>query len=76
MSKLGLIAKAILADAKNPEIPDDKKMETIEEGMKVFAVELINLFNYLKEKGVDTEISVGVIETMGVQYDGRAKKFK
>lgn len=76
MSKLKLIAKAILADVKNPDIPDDKKMETIEEGMKVFAIESVNLLQYLKENNITPEVIAGIMDSQGITWDGRTKKFK
>lgn len=76
MNKLTLLAKAILADVKNPDIPDEKKMETIEEGMKVYAVENVNLLQFLKDKELEPEVINGVMETQGLVFDGRAKRFK
>lgn len=76
MNKLQLIAKAILAEVKNPDIPDEKKIETIEEGIKVFAVECVNLLQYLKENNVAPEVVAGIMESQGLVLDGRTKKFK
>lgn len=76
MSKLKLVAKAILADVKNPDIPDDKKMETIEDSMKAFAVECVNLLQYLKDNNIAPEVVAGIMENQGITWDGRAKKFK
>lgn len=76
MSKLKLIAKAILADIKNPDIPDEKKLETIEENVKVFAVESVNLLLFLKDNNVTAEVLTGLMEAQGFVMDGRTKKFK
>lgn len=76
MNKLSLIAKAILADVKNPDIPEEKKIETIEEGMKVYAVECVNLFMYLKDNNIAPEVVAGLMEGQGLVIDGRTKKFK
>lgn len=76
MSKLKLIAKAILADVKNPDIPEEKKVETIEEGMKVYAVESVNLLLFLKDNNVTAEVLTGLMEAQGFVLDGRNKKFK
>lgn len=76
MNKLTLIAKAVLADAKNPDIADDKKLETIEDGLRTFAVECLNLLNYLKENSIAQDVITGIIATQGVDFDGRTKKYK
>jgi len=76
MNKLELIAKAILADVKNPDISDEQKMLTIQEGMKVYAVESVNLLQYLKENNIAPEVIAGIMGSQGFDYDGRTKKYK
>lgn len=76
MNKLELIAKAILADVKNPDISDEQKMLTIVEDMKVYAVESLNLLQYLKENNIAPEVIIGLMATQGFDFDGRTKKFK
>jgi hypothetical protein len=76
MTKLELIAKALLADVQNPELTDEQKRAVISESVREFTSEMINLVVYLKDEGLDTDTIRGLMETQGILYDGRTNKFK
>lgn len=55
---------------------EDDQYNAILEGLKSYAVTVLNLAQYLREKNVDMDTARGIMEGHGISYDGKSKKFK
>jgi hypothetical protein len=76
MSQIDLMAKVLLADLSNPNSSEDEKRTMIAQAMREYTVECLNLAQYLRDSNVEMEIARGIMETKGISYDGKSKKFK
>ena len=55
---------------------DEEKASLIEGAMKSFAVDVLNLAQYLRDKNIEMETARDIMEGYGVTFDGKSKKFK
>lgn len=71
MTKLELMSKDL---AKRLEGAENKE-EVLQEGIKSFASDALNLFQYLRTKNVDEDAAHFIMEQQGVDYNPKSKKF-
>lgn len=55
---------------------EDEKAALIETAMRSFAVDVLNLAQYLRDKNIEMETARDIMEGYGVTFDGKSKKFK
>lgn len=71
MNKLDLSVKVLLQELETSE---DKEV-TLKASFKSFAADVLNLGQYLREKNIEQETARDLIETTGMDYNLKTRKF-
>ena len=72
MNTLELQAKVLQTTLGLP----DEKAVVIEQTMRSYTIDILNIAQYLRDKNVDMDTSRGILEGHGITFDGKSKKFK
>jgi hypothetical protein len=75
VSTLKLIAKVLNTDLKNSDLTDESRLELIENSVREFAVDLLNKYNFLKEKNVEDNTLRELMRLEDVDFNLKTKKF-
>lgn len=75
MNKLELVATVLNADLKDIELSEEGRKAKIAEAVRMFAADMLNLNQMLREKSLDPEAAREIMEQQGLDYSGKTRKF-
>lgn len=75
MNKLELVATVLNAELKEPDLTDDQRKAKIGEAVRMFAADMLNLNQMLRDKNLEAEASREIMEQQGLDYSGKTRKF-
>lgn len=75
MNKLELVATVLNTELKEPDLTDDQRKAKIADAVRIFAADMLNLNQMLREKSLDPEAAREIMEQQGLDYSGKTRKF-